>query len=227
MSYPDYDYFEPEPSEADQLFDEIKERIRSQVKQEIDDELAALRTKTREMSEQLDNLRTLEQGAERAKREYERQLTYAEQDAQAKVRKMKLQELLALVCEPRYALRHAYSQLPKCEHCNENRQLEYTTPRGRAATEPCECATRTMYCAVEEQLAHEVSKRNGEVLVWYTPVSQYTSRSDSDYFGSPKVLQSPEGIALDDLMKHPYDYGYSTAEAAQTVADALNAKALA
>ena len=225
MSYdPDY-YFEHEPSEADRLFDEIKERIRSQVKQEITEELTALRrTKTREMSEQLGNLRTLEKDAERAKREYEMKKDSAEYEARRQVEKGGLKKLLTVLAEPRYTVSYEYLSGPKCDKCNEDRDLEYTTPRGKAATERCECATSTRHWKVEEVFVHEVQKRNGQLTIWYRGTDAYLTDRESDYFNSGSVLKSADAAELEDILRQPNDYSFTSEEAAQKVTDARNAK---
>lgn len=214
--------FYPEPGEFDEAIDGFKDTLRAAVKREVLDELEKLRAKNRELSQKVAQLDTLERAAELALREYERQMARATQDAKAEVQKEGLRALLATLAEPRYRLGSAHRQGPKCETCDEDRNLRYTTPRGRETTERCECAEVTYYLEPQEQFVHEVTRRNREIVVWYEAVARRTS-DDRDYFSSAAVLESAEGVDLDTLVARPSDYGFTTREAAQQVADAVNA----
>jgi len=207
-------------SPFDEEVEAFKAALRGSVKQEIQSELQSLRTSNREMSEKLANLRGLEREADRARIGYESKLRQAESTARRTVEKEGVGKLLALLREPRFKVVIEWDALPKCDRCDENRHLCYTTPRGKEAFETCDCAAKTRRYAVEEVLVHEVAKRNGKILAWYSSTGKYFG--DDDSFGSPTVLKSAEDVPLAEMVKDPHSYGFATLAAGQQLADELN-----
>lgn len=216
-----YEYFH-EPTEFEQEVDSFKEALRKSVKQEITDELNGLREENREQAEKLKNLDTLEAEARAEKNAYERKLSLATTEAKREVEKAGIRKLLDVLAEPRYRIDTERRPEPKCNKCNEDRKLEYTTPRGKVAYEACECAATTLIWVVEEQYVHEISKRNGDLIVWYDSTARYYSRDNLDTISSGTVLKSPAGVALKDLMDEPRCYGFTNKEDALIVASSLN-----
>lgn len=219
---PYYEEFYPEPGEFDEAIDGFKDTLRAAVKREVLDELETLRTKNRELADKITHLDQLERDARNARAEYERKMERASREAKAEVQKEGLRTLLATLAEPRYRLGIAHQQGPKCEKCDEDRNLHYTTPRGRESAERCECATTTSYLEPQETFVQEVTRRNREIVVWYEPVARRFA-DDNDYFTTAAVLKSPNGVNLDTLMAAPRDYGFTSRQDAQRVADAANA----
>lgn len=216
-----YEYF-GEASAFDQEVDGFKEALRKSVKQEITEELALLSAKVKEQGEKLKNLDALEAEAKAEKKTYEWKKAHAEREAEDKVRKEGIRKLLDVLAEPRYRIETERRPQPKCNKCDEDRKLKYTTPRGRTAHESCECAATTLIWVVEEQFVHEISKRFGEMIVWYDSTARYYNRDNPDSFNARTVLKSPAGVPDKDLMDKPGEYGFASKEDAQRIADALN-----
>lgn len=216
------EYFE-EPGAFDQEVESFKQSLRDSVKQEITKKIEKLTAENASKDEKLANLTALELAAEQKRNEYECMLSNVERDARQKVEREGIRKLLDVLAEPRYRLERTWQSGPKCGHCNEQRQLEYTTPRGKPATEQCECATTTLVYEVQEQLVHEMTKRNRELVVWYTSTAGFYS-SNPDTISSGIVLKSAAEASDKDLMEDPVNYGYASKEEAQRIADALNAE---
>ena len=216
--YGDLDFYN-EPSEFEQEIDSFKESLRKAVKEEITEEITKLRATVKEQAGKLANLTALEEAAKRARQDYEHKATQAKQEAKREVQKEGIQKLLEVLAEPRYRIAVNYQQPPKCDKCDTDRRIPYTTPLGRKQSEHCDCATSEVVYVVEEQMAQEVSKRRGEVVVWYQNSDRF---SDRDSFGSPTVLKNAEAVPIDELLKAPRDYGFRSEEDAQLVADRLN-----
>lgn len=223
MGYePEYgDYF-GESSAFDQEVDGFKEALRKAVKQEITDEMESLRETVKEQAEKLKNLTALELAAEQKRNGYERKLDHAERDALAKVRKEGIRKLLDVLAEPRYRIDTERKPQPKCNKCNEERRLRYTTPRGKVAYEPCECSATTLVWVVAEQYVHEISKRSGELVIWYDSIARHYNRDNPDSIGGGTVLKSPTDVPLKELMDSPREYGFANKEDALVVASSLN-----
>ncbi|WP_426940276.1 hypothetical protein [Pseudarthrobacter sp. S6] len=213
------DYYD-DLSPFDEEVEGFKAALRESVKQEVQEELKTLRESNTEMSAKLAGLHKLEREAEMARRGYEVKLHQAEATARRTVEKEGLRKLLAILKEPRFKVTIAWDALPKCDRCAEDRKLHYTTPRGRKAEEACECSAKTRRYTAEEVLVHEVAKRNGKILAWYSDAGRYFG--DDDSFGSPTVLKSAENVALAEMVKDPHSYGFTTLEDAQKLAVALN-----
>lgn len=215
------DYFE-EPGAFDQEVESFKQSLRDSVKQEITEKIEKLTAENKAKDEKLANLTALELAAEQKRIEYERKMGSAEREALDMVRKDGLRKLLDVLAEPRYRIDMERKSQPKCNKCNGDRKLEYTTPRGRVAYEACECAATTLVWVVQEQLVHEITKRNGELVVWYTSTARHYNRDNLDSISSGTVLRSPVGASDKDLMGSPREYGFADKDDAQCVADALN-----
>lgn len=218
MSYYDDDYFEP--GEWDETIEGFKDDLRKTVKAEISEEIDSLRRKNLELGEQVKNLNTLEGEARRAKTNYEMELERAQRTARQMVQKEGLRHLLNILREERYKVQHNGVMGPKCDKCDEGRMRPYETPSGREMTEGCECREMTWTYEVEEVLVHEVTKRNGKIMVWYSGVERLFD--NDDFFQFKAVLKSPEGVSMDDLKLQSGDYGFTDKAEAQKVADALN-----
>lgn len=221
-----YEYGDPssyfEPNEFEQQIDEFKESLRTSVKEEIAKEITDLKATVKEQAGKLVNLALLENNAMRARQEYEHKAAQASREARAAVEKEGLRKLLGVLAEPRYRIAITYRQPPKCDKCNEERRIPYTTPMGRKAAERCDCSESESFYEVQEQYVHEVAKHGGEVVVWYENVKRHTDVSDRDSIGSPTVLKSPKGVPFEKLVKSARDYGFGSKEEALQVASALN-----
>jgi hypothetical protein len=215
----DYDHYYGNLTPFDEEVEALKDHLREGVAKEIKERLELLSTQNKELTRKLASLNKLEREAETAKRDYEMKLRNAEHEAKRTVQKEGLAKLLELLREPRYRVTIAWDPRPKCGNCDEDRRLHYTTPRGKEAFESCECAAKTQRWTTEELLVHEVARRSGGILAWYHSTSRYF---EDDSFGSPTVLKAAEGIALEEMVKNPRDYGFTTEAAAAVLADALN-----
>lgn len=218
MSWQDYPEFYPEPSEFDESMEALKNKLRESVKSEVLEELKALRTQNAQLRERQANLRSLELATERAERECERKARMAEDQAQRDANRLKANELLAVLSNPKYRVATTRDEVEKCDKCDENRNVRYLTPRGREATERCECAMTSLRYIVEENIVHEAANRNGKLLFWYSPTRRYLSTDDEGYF-NVEVLREP--VAIEEMMNDYRRYGFDTEEAAQELVDAL------
>lgn len=221
-----YEYGDPnsyfEPSEFDQQVDEFKEMLRTSVREEITEEIAKLRATVKDQAGKLANLTQLEQAAKKARQEYEHKAARAELDAHAKVQKEGIRKLLEVLAGPRYRVSLTYKEQPKCDKCDADRRIAYTTPLGRKQWERCECSESEVFYRAEEQYVHSISKRRGELTVWYENTKRHSDRDDTDSIGSPTVLRTPEGVPFEELAKNPREYGYANKEDALKVASYLN-----
>jgi Skp family chaperone for outer membrane proteins len=208
-------------AEYDAVAEELKESLRNSVKEEITKRIESLETENRELKGKLEGLSALEREAERAKAEYERAFSTAKYEATREARKEKLSELLGAIDERLYTVEQEQVKRDKCERCNTSRQIAYKTPLGNDAVERCVCANFDYRWKVEAIAAHEVSRRNGQLVIWWASESRW---KDSDTI-NPRVLKPAEGAEAEDLLKYPSGYSFKDEASAQAAADASNGRA--
>jgi hypothetical protein len=134
--YNDYFDFPAEPSTGDIVFEELKKILLGTLKEEIKTELETLRAENAELRPYKEERERMRLTLLRTQQECERKV----RDAEKKARAMALEELFGDCVVDAWMVGRDYKQGPKCDKCDEKRKLHYTTPRGRAMTEDCECA---------------------------------------------------------------------------------------
>src|SRR5690606_27395012 len=76
-------------------------------------------------------------------------------------------------------------KLPKCDKCNERRNIEFLSPSGKKMEEDCSCKIGNYKYHVIEKVAVEFTSRDGKVSAWYKP-SDY---KDSDHMVSSDHME--------------------------------------
>lgn len=221
MSYYEHEC-EPEPSEYDEAVEGFKELLRKEVSEETQNRLKHLEKSNKDLREKVANLSKLEREAESRIREAMYAKGQAERTAKMEANRLRACELLDLIATPKYTVKATSVMIPKCDKCNEKRQLVYTTPRGNEAFEYCECNKSTRkYVTEMQRVATGGRHRNDKLQVWYQADASFNKeKEEHDYFRS-EVLRTPAGI--EEMIKHGYSsFGFDTEEEAQKLADALN-----
>jgi len=153
------DYFDfYEPSDFDSQIDEFKEHLRHSVKKEILDELNRLRKENKKLQDIKHRMNQIEY-------EYSAALKKAKDDA-IRERFDKIVE----ACSPVYYCPTFYHiKKPKCDKCDENRDIPYMTPLGRKAKERCTCAETITQYKPEPYYVCEIREHQGIIYVWNKP----------------------------------------------------------
>lgn len=218
------DFYEPEPSEADELIESIKEKLRTEVKQEILDELAKLRKTNGELTTKVKNLAELERASIIAKGEYEHKAKQAERTAKSDAAQLAANELLAVIATPKFTVDSIYTKKPKCDKCDGKRRLNYKTPSGRESYEMCDCNGSDHSYEVVEQMVKTISKdRYKDLIVRYVVSREFMAslNREGDHIRST-ILSQPRSL---EAMEGNYsEYGFDTRESAQALADHMNTK---
>lgn len=142
MSY--WDYEEPvwEPSEADELFDEIKEKLIDSAKSSIKNDIEVLKNR----NEYLERRNKELEGDAHKVAQRERELEYKAQNLRREIEK----EFYKTAIDDLFRDQLEQASLwfadlkphekPKCDKCNSDRNWVLTWPNGETATKKCECA---------------------------------------------------------------------------------------
>lgn len=213
----DYDDFYNEPSELEMQVDEFKESLLNAVKDEYKAEMERLRKENAELLE-------IKKSFDQIKRDYNQkmvELDMAKRDLKNEVRKERLKDILKDFEVLLYRPTHNYEYGPKCNNCDENRQIHYKTPSGKDAQENCGCKEKHKVFKSEEFICKSFANRSGKFIAWYTENS-----NDEDSFGiysnAPQFIYAGEEFK-DINLKH-WEVFFKTPEECQAYCAWLTAK---
>lgn len=157
--YNDYynDFYSP--SEFDIMILELKDELRKSVKEEYLNIIKKLEDEIAEFEEFRNNKAIYERDLASVQAKVETIKNEAYREASRK----RLDELLADVNVPAWKIssKYEYTQ-PKCDRCDDNRQIHFTSPSGKDMTEPCECSIRKYRYFPEEVRCIEFHTQNKE-----------------------------------------------------------------
>ena len=144
MYYDDYDIW-LDTSEFDQQIEEFKNALRDSVKEEIKDEIATLKAELATLKEFRDDRHKLIREYEAKIREAERKLADVKRvakESEEKWKKARLHQLLGDYLTIGWKAGYTWEYGEKCDKCNDNRRISFTSPQGKEYTEECNCAKR-------------------------------------------------------------------------------------
>lgn len=217
MSYYDEEFYY-EPSEFDQKIDEFKEYLSESVKKEFQEEMDRLRKENADLQEIKANYKQIKDDYEAKKRE----LDFEKSNLKNQVRRERLNDLMKDFEVIMFRARTKSVRQPKCEKCDSNRRIKYTTPLGKTAYEDCTCSISDSVYYPEEYICKSFSiNRDGNKLsAWYI-VDDKDDYASYDFSTFAKVVYN-DGMDYKGL--NTYDTFFKTKEECQSFCDYLNAK---
>ncbi len=211
------DDFYDEPSEFDIQVNEFKENLMKSVKEEFVSEMDGLRKENKE-------LQGIKANFEAVKRDFENKKRQLESEYQILKSDVRRERLVDLLKDHKVILYKAYPRLeypPKCDKCDKNRRLYYTTPLGRKTYEDCSCnESKTVYSPKEYiRYKFKLNRDENGIIAWYR---QYGD--DEDGFTYDYSIHADEiyfhDIKFEDLKK--YSTFFKTKKECQSYCDYLN-----
>lgn len=154
----DYEDFYNEPSEFEQQIDELKQSLLNSVRDEYKAEMERLRKENAELKPIKERMKEIEWDRKREKDELE----HAKRNALNEAKKMRLTELLKDYKSVIYTVDSNRIYEPKCDRCDDDRQVEYKTPLGRTAKEDCSCKKYTTKYEIREITASAIEHYSPE-----------------------------------------------------------------
>lgn len=140
--YYDEEFWE-EPSEFEQQVEEFKDALRSSVKKEIEEKIASL-------EKELDELKDFKNDRKKIIQEYENKIREVKREADAQIRntkelekkwkKARLHHLLGDYLTIGWKIGYTKEYGEKCDKCDSNRKIHFTSPQGKQYAEDCKCA---------------------------------------------------------------------------------------
>ncbi|MFF2016245.1 hypothetical protein [Paenibacillus sp. NPDC058177] len=193
MSYHEYDHeFYREPSEFEGQINVLKESLMNAIKDEHKAEVERLRRENAELQEVKRTLETI-------KRDYNQkvvELDMQKRDLKNEVRRERLVHIMDNLKFELFRAGKDWMSGPKCEKCDEGRQIHFLSPSGKKCSEDCDCKKRNYFYKPSTHICSSFEVRNGKVLAWYKPYSD-ADGMELEYLGgsnAPRFIYSGESF---------------------------------
>ena len=139
-----WDYEEPywEPSEADILFDDVKNKLLDAVKSSIKADMEALKTRNEYLKQRNKELEQHARNLATKERELQYKAENIEREIERKFYEKAVDNILSKAVEEScvYFAQNTPHSRPKCDLCNDKRELVHTWPSGKTVSTRCECS---------------------------------------------------------------------------------------
>lgn len=233
-----WDFEEPtwEPSEADDLFDEIKQKLVDSAKSSIKTDIENLRTRNTYLEKRNKEL----EDRERLVDQKERELEYKSRDIRNAVEREFYKATVEDVFKDALTKSHVWvaessaHEKPKCNLCDENRQWTVIWPDGSTSSKKCACATPEFWFdpveLIVDQIRYTYQDSNNISRRHYNLTRTYTAIRDNwnDYsyaeFNVSYIFDSFCDDALNTYKKLGFQkcIGFTSKEECQKFCDWLN-----
>lgn len=142
--YPDFDdYYEP--SEGELFFDEIKEKFREILREDVNSELSRLTKENAELRKIVKEYNDKKMELARRERDVQYKEDNLKRDVEREFYSKTMDEVFEHLLEDSevwYAERVPHEK-PKCDLCNEEREMIATYPNGEVVKKQCDCVKPT------------------------------------------------------------------------------------
>ena len=175
MYYEEEQYYEPNAYEeiVMEYQQKMKEVLLGTIKVEIEnikEENARLKKANQILLDEQSNIRNKEH-----------QLIIQKADLMRQVKRERLSQLMSDFQVVMYKVNKTYPKIPKCNKCDDNRKINFTSPTGKQMDEKCSCDKGKLMCVPEEYLCTEfkVDREDGAMLMWF----KENHERDYDWYG--------------------------------------------
>jgi len=197
-----YDYYEEpyyEPTLADEIFIKYLNEMKSALTESAKYQIESIKEINAKLIKQNNDLKE----EVRKIRDKERDLEIQKSNLERKVRSERLSKLMKDFEVVMYRPDKTSVKLPKCDKCNENRKIKFTSPLGKIMDESCTCNVSKPVYNVEKYICTEfrINSNNDSMLMWY----KIKQSDDYDYAsyrsGSSDLAKSiyQDGMNFKDL----------------------------
>lgn len=142
----DYDFDNYyEPSEGEMFFDEMKEKFREILKADIDSQLGKLTKENEELRKTVKEYNDKKMELARREREVKNKEDNLKCDVEREFYRKTMDEVFEHLLEDSevWYAEHIPHEKPKCDLCDEERQMVATYPNGEVVKKQCDCAYPT------------------------------------------------------------------------------------
>jgi hypothetical protein len=223
MNY-DYETYFDEPSEFDEKCNELVQMLKDTATAELKAELERLRAENARMRDIVQNYDEKVRDLELKARQYKWDEDSMRLKIKHEVRMERLRDLLADFQYVLYAVMNEPIPYPKCNKCDGDRYIHFTSPSGKDCKELCDCSRKIPNYTVKESdcVTLRISTfggSKGELLGYYR------LRDDSDGLCDARLSNNSIYTGQPYETIDRYSVFFKTHEDAQKYADWLNDKA--
>lgn len=215
-----YDYYdEPyyEPTVADEIFLEAREKLIESLKDSVKQHIENLERENLEIKSKNEKLLKQVSEIESKKLELER----AKQTLERDVRKERLSTLLEQLKVERFMVKTKTMYGKKCDKCNEERYIEFISPLGNKLKERCDCYDNKVIAYFPKShlcTEFKVDSQNGNKLrMWY----KENTYGREEYYSSGSHYEKSY-TDEDYSTLNTYNIFFDTIEECQKYCDWLN-----
>lgn len=200
----DYDdFYDEELSEADEFIAELKDRLKKEIKSDF---LGRMRS----LEQENEKLRDVRDRWNEVRRDLEKEKALCRKEVETfkkAIAEESLYKLLELFSKPMWTVFKVLQEKPKCDKCNEKREIVYTSAYGDTVTRYCSCKewehryrpNPIKFFAVDKSgYLHwgyydledgKIMIRNGELMLDVAP-EEYSKLSDKPLFSTEEKAQA-------------------------------------
>lgn len=219
------DEFYNEPSEFEMQIDEFKESLSKSVKDSFLEEMERLRQENK-------NLQGINEHFEQIKRDYEKKKVECDRairEAEQKAKRMKVNELMEHYRIFAWNTTWEYLYGPKCDKCDEDREIEITLPSGKKVKDECGCSkSKTKVMVPQRMVLYEMADRDRGIVAWYKACGQKDDQYYMiDYASSvyaERIIEPGTSFDVIEKMGDQREALFTTEEECQAYCDYLNKK---
>lgn len=215
------DFYDEEYEYFDNTIADLKEQLKKEVKQEIQDKIATLEKENAKLQNIKKNWKKIEQEYQNKINETEREKQYILDNAKREIYNATLKDLFDN-CEyfsKIYKVDTKYMPQEKCNKCDEDRKLSVSDCYGRKHKVNCKCsASKCLYIATENTTTQIYVQKEAK-----RDDFAFNIREDSEYVYGRKISKEDVLEKFDkNKVKGYYNTYFTTLEEAQKYADYLN-----
>ena len=209
----DFEDYWGEPSEFEQQVEEFKDALRNSVKDEIKEKIASI-------EKELAELHDFKNDKKKIVKEYEDKIKEVKREADAQIRvvkeseekwkKARLHELLGdyLTIVWRTGYTRVYGE--KCDKCDDDRKIHFSSPQGKKYTEDCSCA----------RCYYKYSPQETTLSKFYVRKKNFSSNSNADFYNRYYTVEDKDDCDVYEVSSEVYtssDFDYEKANSYRAV----------
>lgn len=238
MGYWDYDEPMWEPSEADDLFDEIKQKLIDSAKSSLKNGMESLKSRNKYLEKRNKELENKAWAVEKKEHDIEYKAQNLRREVEKEFYKAAIEDIFKDMIEKSqmWFAKNTPHEKPKCDKCDANRNWVLTWPNGKTVTKKCDCADPDYWYEPEEAwidtLRYRIKDSNYQSERYYRldKTYNYIDRKYDGYSYADFGIQFVYDKFCDDVIEKRKQLGYGknigfkSKEECQKYCDWLNKK---
>jgi len=174
-----------EPSEFDEKIDELKQALKQSVRKEFLEKMELLEKENAELQSVKNRMTEIEYEQIKFQEDMKRET----REAQVKARRERLIELFGENMTVAWGVECVGKERPKCDKCDENRNIIFESPQGRICRENCDCSIKDYIYEPEEYKLIKLEVESKDMPRYYRYYTNNTINPTSEYCNTSNVYK--------------------------------------